>query len=108
MQKNRIWAASMLAASLAVLAPAAAMADDVVNNGATRAFDRAAGTDASGAYPAQRDGTPGNPPGTMAGRAYDRAANTNTSGAYPANDLNGHTSAPAAVVGNTLNGNPLK
>ena len=51
---------------------------------ATRALDRAAGTDTSGAYPAQRDGTATNPPGTAAGRALDRAAGTDNSGAYPA------------------------
>ena len=50
---------------------------------AGRALDRAAGTDTSGAYPSQRDGTRANPPGTAAGRAFDRAAGTNTSGAYP-------------------------
>ncbi len=32
---------------------------------------------------AQRDGTPGNPPGTAAGRAADRALGTNSSGANP-------------------------
>ncbi|MFC4167594.1 hypothetical protein [Teichococcus aestuarii] len=53
------------------------------NNSATRALDRAAGTNTSGAYPSQSDGTPGNPPGTEATRALDRAAGTNTSGAYP-------------------------
>jgi len=34
-----------------------------------RALDRAAGTNTSGAYPGQSDGTPGNPPGTAVGRA---------------------------------------
>jgi hypothetical protein len=53
------------------------------NNDATRALDRAAGTNTSGAYPRQSDGTPANPPGTAATRALDRAAGTNTSGAYP-------------------------
>lgn len=53
------------------------------NNAATRALDRAAGTNVSGAYPGQADGTPANPPGTAATRALDRAAGTNTSGAYP-------------------------
>ncbi|CAH0272172.1 hypothetical protein [Roseomonas sp. CECT 9278] len=48
-----------------------------------RAVDRAAGTNASGAYPSQSDGTRANPPGTAAGRAIDRAAGTNMSGAYP-------------------------
>ena len=52
---------------------------------ATRALDRAAGTDVSGAYPSQRDGTRANPPGTVAGRAYDRATGNNVSGAYPQN-----------------------
>ena len=47
------------------------------------AFDRAAGTNTSGVYTAQSDGTPGNPPGTEATRAFDRAAGTNVSGAYP-------------------------
>jgi hypothetical protein len=57
--------------------------NDLVNNPATRAFDRAAGTDTSGAYPAQADGTPANPQGTMATRAFDRAAGTDVSGTYP-------------------------
>ena len=74
-----------------------------------RTFDRAAGTDVSGAYPSQADGTKHNPKGTAASRAahragasthrasrhkqtpknnsatrtLDRAADTNTSGAYP-------------------------
>jgi hypothetical protein len=43
------------------------------------------GTDVSGAYPGQRDGTAANPPGTAAQRAYDRATGANTSGAYPQN-----------------------
>ena len=40
---------------------------------ATRAWDRAAGSNVSGAYPMQSDGMPGNPPGTAAGRAIDQA-----------------------------------
>lgn len=47
------------------------------------AYDRAAGVNTSGAYPAQSDGRPGNPPGTEATRALDRAAGTDVSGAYP-------------------------
>ncbi len=31
----------------------------------------------------RKDGTPGNPPGTVASRAFDRTAGTDTSGAYP-------------------------
>ena len=45
---------------------------------ATRTFDRAAGTNASGAYPSQSDGTPGNPPGTAAGRTIDRTTGSST------------------------------
>lgn len=48
-----------------------------------RAYDRAAGTNTSGAYPLQSDGMRSNPPGTEASRALDRAAGTNVSGAYP-------------------------
>jgi len=48
------------------------------------AYDRAAGTNVSGVYPSQSDGTVGNPPGTAVGRAFDRAAGTDASGAYPA------------------------
>ena len=47
------------------------------------AYDRAAGTNTSGVYPQQRDGTAVNPPGTAATRALDRAAGTDLSGAYP-------------------------
>jgi hypothetical protein len=65
------------------------------NNSATRALDRAAGTNTSGAYPTQSDGTPANPPGTAATRALDRAAGTNASGAYPQNEGNSAT-PPAA------------
>lgn len=36
---------------------------------ASRTFDRAAGTDTSGAYPNQADGTRANPPGTAVSRA---------------------------------------
>ncbi len=48
------------------------------------AYDRAARTDTSGIYPAQRDGTPANPSGTATTRTFDRAAGTDVSGAYPA------------------------
>ena len=47
------------------------------------AYDRAAGTNTSGVYPAQSNGTSVNPPGTAATRALDRAAGTDVSGAYP-------------------------
>ncbi|MFC3123985.1 hypothetical protein ACFOD4_02835 [Pseudoroseomonas globiformis] len=69
------------------------------NNSATRALDRAAGTNNSGAYPGQSDGTPGNPPGTAATRALDRAVGTNNSGAYPQNE--GNATTPPASSGPT-------
>jgi len=50
---------------------------------ASRAFDRAAETNVSGAYPSQSDGTAANPPGTAAERAVDKAAGTSTSGTKP-------------------------
>ena len=49
----------------------------------SRAIDRAAGMNVSGAYPSQSDGTPANPPGTAAERAVDRTTGSNTSGANP-------------------------
>jgi len=80
-----------LAASVALLglaacnSPSRHAAGDPPGTEATRALDRAAGTNTSGAYPLQSNGMPGNPPGTKATRALDRAAGTNTSGAYPQN-----------------------
>ena len=43
---------------------------------ASRAADRVAGTNISGAYPMQSDGMPGNPPGTAAGRAANELLGT--------------------------------
>ncbi len=45
------------------------------------AYDRAVGTDTSGLYPQQRDGTSTKLPGTAATRALDRAARTDVRGA---------------------------
>ena len=96
------------------------------NSGATRAFDRAAGTDTSGAYPSQADGTAANPKGTAVGRAtnratrhspnrnaqnlrnnsasrtLDRAAGTDTSGAYPSQADGTPGNPPGTVVSRTL------
>lgn len=69
---------------------------------AGRAFDRAAGTDTSGAYPSQRDGTRTNPPGTAAGRAFDRAAGTNTSGAYRSQSNGTPGNPPGTTAGRAL------
>ena len=104
------------AAALALLlTPAAAFAQGTTasnppGTAVSRTFDRAAGTDTSGAYPSQADGTAENPKGTMVSRAahrtrssihrvahrtqtlknnsvsrtLDRTAGTDNSGAYPA------------------------
>lgn len=95
----------MPAAAFAQLAPAGT---NPPGTAASRTFDRAAGTDTSGAYPSQADGTAANPRGTVTSRAVhratrhrasttaqnlknnsatrtlDRAAGTDNSGAYPA------------------------
>jgi len=60
-------------------------------------FDRAAGTNLSGAFPAQSDGTMRNPPGTAASRAVDRTAGTNISGAYPGQS-DGRAANPRGTV----------
>ena len=90
---------STIAASALMLGLAAC---DNTNNSATRAVDRAAGTNTSGAYPAQSDGTRANPPGTEATRALDRAAGTNTSGAYPSQSVGTRIIPPGSAVGGAL------
>ena len=54
--------------------------------GVGSSVDRALGTNMSGTNPGADapDGTPGNPPGTMASRGVDKALGTNISGANPA------------------------
>lgn len=69
---------------------------------AERTLDRAAGTNTSGAYPAQSDGRPGNPPGTAADRSLDRAAGTNTSGAYPMQSDGMPGNPPGTAAGRAL------
>lgn len=77
------------ALTLALLLPGLAacandrMGGDPPGTAVSRAWDRTVGTNTSGAYPTQSDGTRINPPGTEATRALDRAAQTNVSGAYP-------------------------
>ena len=63
------------------------------------AYDRAAGTNTSGVYPQQRDGTPVNPPGTVATRALDRAAGTDVSGAYPSQRDGTRANPPGTAAG---------
>lgn len=69
---------------------------------ASRALDRAATTNVSGAYPAQSDGTAVNPPGTAATRAFDRAAGTNASGAYPAQSDGTAANPPGTAAGRAV------
>jgi len=57
--------------------------ENVGDNPVTRAVDDVAGTNVSGERPDQADGTPANPPGTMASRAVDKTLGTNISGANP-------------------------
>lgn len=64
-------------------------------------YDRAAGTNTSGVYPSQSNGTPGNPPGTAATRALDRAAGTDVSGAYPAQRDGTRANPPGTAVSRT-------
>lgn len=56
---------------------------DTTNHPVSRAADDAFGTNMSGERPDQADGTPANPPGTMASRGVDRTLGTNVSGANP-------------------------
>lgn len=82
----RLLHAPLIASALALGVVACAdqrTASNPPGTAAERAYDRAAGTNTSGAYPRQSDGMPGNPPGSAVERTYDRAAGTNTSGAYP-------------------------
>lgn len=90
---------STIAASALMLGLAAC---DNTNTAATRAVDRAAGTNTSGAYPAQSDGTPANPSGTETTRALDRAAGTNASGAYPSQSDGTRANPPGTAAGRAL------
>ena len=65
------------------------------------AYDRAAGTNTSGNYRSQSDGTPANPPGTAATRAMDRAAGTDVSGAYPGQRDGTPSNPPGTAVERT-------
>lgn len=52
--------------------------------------------------PSTPDGTPGNPPGTMASRAIDRAAGTNMSGAIPSQSDGTQANLPGTAAGRAL------
>jgi hypothetical protein len=56
---------------------------DATDHPVSRAADDKLGTNMSGERPDQADGTPANPPGTMASRGVDRTLGTNVSGANP-------------------------
>ncbi len=113
------------AAVALLLTPVAAFAQATTanppGNAVSRTFDRAAGTDTSGAYPSQADGTPANPKGTVTSRAarrvthrtqslknnsatrtLDRTAGTDNSGAYPAQADGMPGNPKGTVVSRTL------
>jgi len=90
------------AALVASLGACAAPGTNPSGTAAGRAVDRAAGTNVSGAYPSQSDGTVVNPPGTGAGRALDRAAGTNVSGAYPSQSDGTVNNPPGTAAGRTV------
>ncbi len=99
MNATRLTACAFVLAGLAACAPPGS---NPPGTAAGRAMDRAAGTNTSGAYPAQSDGTPVNPPGTEASRALDRAAGTNTSGAYPSQSDGTPANPPGTAAGRTI------
>jgi len=68
---------------------AATSGTTAAGTGVVGAVDRTLNTNASGTNPAANapDGTPGNPPGTMASRAVDKTLGTNISGANPTGKL---------------------
>lgn len=67
----RATAAVFLIGGLAACDVTDRQAGDPPGSAVGRATDRAMGTNMSGAYPAQRDGTAANPRGTAAERALD-------------------------------------
>ncbi len=94
-----------LIAITALVTGLAACAPSNVNppgTAAGRAMDRAAGTNVSGAYPSQSDGTAANPRGTGASRTMDRAAGSNVSGAYPSQSDGTVNNPPGTAAGRTI------
>lgn len=99
MYATRLTACALVAAGLAACAPSGS---NPPGTAAGRAVDRAAGTNVSGAYPSQSDGTRANPTGTEATRAWDRAAGTNVSGAYPSQSDGMPGNPPGTAAGRTV------
>lgn len=96
---TRLITIATLVTGLAACAPPGA---NPPGTAAGRAVDRAAGTNVSGAYPAQTDGTAVNPPGTEASRALDRTSGTNVSGAYPSQSDGTPGNPPGTAAGRTI------
>jgi hypothetical protein len=99
MTPTRLFGIAALVTTLAACAPPGT---NPPGTAATRATDRAAGTNVSGAYPSQSDGTRVNPPGTEASRALDRAAGSNVSGAYPSQSDGMPGNPPGTAAGRTV------
>ncbi|NMJ44336.1 hypothetical protein GWK16_24025 [Roseomonas sp. JC162] len=72
----RVAIATLLIGGLAACDPSDRQQGDPPGSAAGRATDRALGTNMSGAYPQQRDGTAANPSGTALERAVDAPAPT--------------------------------
>jgi hypothetical protein len=71
---SRACAALLLVGGVAACDVTDRQAGDPPGSAVGRATDRAMGTNMSGAYPGQRDGTVANPPGTALERAVDPAS----------------------------------
>jgi hypothetical protein len=68
---SRLSSAALAVLLIGGLAACEQRGSDPANVSGVRAVDRAAGTNMSGAYPSQSDGTRNNPSGTAAERALD-------------------------------------
>jgi hypothetical protein len=83
------------------MAPGATDTNNPPGTAATRLLDRTLGTNTSGAYPQNSDGTSNNPPGTAAGRAADRATDGTATTAPGANTAPPDT-RPSAPTGSSV------
>jgi hypothetical protein len=102
MPSFRLFAVGLLALSAGGCEHRQANPANPPGTAASRAFDRAAGSNVSGAYPMQPEGAQANSPGTAAERAVDRAAGTNVSGAYPMQSEGMPGNPPGTAAGRAI------